>query len=49
MVVDGVDATADIRGREVTEAVSAVAANTRCASRAAAVASAAGRASAAAA
>ncbi len=28
VVVDGVDATADIRGREVTEAVSAVAANT---------------------
>jgi CMP/dCMP kinase len=28
VVVDGVDATADIRGREVTEAVSVVAANT---------------------
>jgi len=28
VVVDGVDATAEIRGREVTEAVSAVAANT---------------------
>jgi len=28
VVVDGIDATADIRGREVTEAVSAVAANT---------------------
>ena len=28
MFVDGVDATAEIRGREVTEAVSAVAANT---------------------
>ena len=28
MVVDGVDATVEIRGREVTEAVSAVAANT---------------------
>ena len=28
MIVDGVDATLDIRGREVTEAVGAVAANT---------------------